>query len=126
VQARVFAAGAVAAGTGVALGAFAAHALRGRLAPESLAAFETGVRYQLVHALALVATALASDALPERWLRRAAWAFGIGIVAFSGSLYALALTGQRALGMVTPVGGLAFLAGWTALVFASARRRDHR
>jgi len=126
VQARVFAAGAMAAGTGVALGAFAAHALHGRLAPESLAAFETGVRYQLVHALALVATALAWDALPERWLRRAAWAFGIGIVTFSGSLYALALTGQRALGMVTPVGGLAFLAGWMALVFASARRRDHR
>ncbi|HEX5724264.1 MAG TPA: DUF423 domain-containing protein [Longimicrobiaceae bacterium] len=104
---------------GVAAGAFGAHALRARLAPELLAAFETGARYQLVHALALLAVALAAERLPGRGWRAAGWLFTLGIVAFSGSLYLLALTGARWLGAVTPLGGAALLAGWVALALAT-------
>lgn len=97
----------------VALGAFGAHALKGRLSPEALAVFETGVRYQAYHALALLL--LAALRGPDR----AAWCFVGGIVLFSGSLYALALTGVRWLGAVTPLGGLLFLAGWLLLALKS-------
>jgi uncharacterized membrane protein YgdD (TMEM256/DUF423 family) len=90
----------------VALGAFGAHALKSRLSPEMLAVFETGVRYQAYHALGLLA--LAALRGPDK----AGWCFVGGIVLFSGSLYLLALTGERRLGMVTPLGGLLFLAGW--------------
>lgn len=92
----------------VSLGAFAAHGLKSRLPPDLLAAFETGVRYHVYHALALFVVA---------WTRSpgAGWCFLAGIVLFSGSLYALALTGIRAFGAVTPLGGLAFLGGWLLL-----------
>jgi len=90
----------------VALGAFGAHALKSRLTPEMLAVFETGVRYQAYHALGLLL--LAALRGPDK----AAWCFVGGIALFSGSLYLLALTGERRLGMVTPVGGVLFLAGW--------------
>jgi uncharacterized membrane protein YgdD (TMEM256/DUF423 family) len=107
---------------GVALGAFAAHALRARLAPEMFAAFETGVRYQMYHAFAMFAAAWAF----ARWQRPVfavgAWLFAAGIVVFSGSLYVLALTGVRWLGAVTPLGGLAFLAGWLCLTWGAATR----
>jgi len=102
---------------GVALGAFGAHALKVRLAPEMLAAFETGVRYQMYHVFALVAVAWAWDRWPGRVLAAAGWLFIAGIVVFSGSLYLLALTGTKALGAITPLGGLAFLAGWLCLVW---------
>ena len=112
--------GAVAGFLGVGLGAFGAHGLRSRLTPEMLAVFETGVRYHMYHALALVLTSLIV-ARAGGWLVVAAgWAFTAGIVLFSGSLYALALTGVTTFGAVTPIGGLAFLAGWACLALAAA------
>src|SRR5437762_7000234 len=111
--------GALAGFTGVTLGAFGAHLLRGRLSPEILAVFETGVRYQMYRALAIVATGLIMARLDGWWFAAAGWLFTAGIVLFSGSLYVLALTGVTAFGAITPLGGLAFLAGWACLVFAS-------
>ena len=110
---------ALAGFTGVALGAFGAHGLRARLSPEMLAVFETGVRYQLVHAVALLALAGLVDRLNGRLITAAGWLFLTGIVLFSGSLYLLALTGVTILGAITPLGGLAFLAGWACLAFAA-------
>jgi uncharacterized membrane protein YgdD (TMEM256/DUF423 family) len=114
---------AVAGFLAVAFGAFGAHALRARLSPDMLAVFETGVRYHMYHALALMLTSAAIGHLgPARLLEWAGWLFTAGIVLFSGSLYALALTGVSTLGAITPVGGLAFLGGWACLaMFAAAR-----
>jgi uncharacterized membrane protein YgdD (TMEM256/DUF423 family) len=111
--------GALAGATGVALGAFGAHALRSRMTPEMLAVFETGVRYQMYHALALVALAALEPRLGGYLVLTAGWAFTLGIVLFSGSLYVLALTGVSTFGIVTPFGGLAFLVGWAALAIAA-------
>jgi uncharacterized membrane protein YgdD (TMEM256/DUF423 family) len=113
--------GALAGFVGVALGAFGAHGLRTRLSAEMLTVFETGVRYQMYHALAILIVALAAARLDGWLIRSAGWLFTAGIVLFSGSLYALALSGVTVLGAVTPLGGLAFLAGWAALVIASLR-----
>ncbi|HYJ79903.1 MAG TPA: DUF423 domain-containing protein [Longimicrobiaceae bacterium] len=106
------------AALGVAAGAFGAHALRARLPADLLAVFETAARYQLYHALALLAVALAAARWPAGGWAAAGWLFTAGIVVFSGSLYLLALTGTRWLGAVTPFGGLCFLAGWAALAVA--------
>ena len=103
---------------GVALGAFGAHALKARLAPEMLATFEVGVRYQLMHALALLAVAWARTRWPSRWADASGWLFIAGTLLFSGSLYALSLTGMRGLGIVTPIGGVALLLGWLSLLAA--------
>jgi uncharacterized membrane protein YgdD (TMEM256/DUF423 family) len=112
--------GALAGVVGVALGAFGAHGLEGRLSPEMLDVFETAVRYHLYHALALVATAAILARLPSsRLVAAAGWAFLAGIVLFSGSLYLLALTGARGLGAITPLGGIAFLVGWALLAIAA-------
>ena len=113
--------GAFAGCVGVALGAFGAHGLRTRLSAEMLAVFETGVRYQMYHALAILVVALAAARLDGWLIRAAGWLFTTGIVLFSGSLYALALSGVTWLGAVTPVGGLAFLAAWGCLVIAALR-----
>lgn len=111
--------------SGVALGAFGAHGLRGALAPGLLAVWETGVRYQLFHSLALLALALAPATGQYAALRAAGWAWAAGIPVFSGSLYLLALTGAGWLGAVAPLGGLSLLAGWGLLaVFAWRRRRE--
>lgn len=107
--------------TGVALGAFAAHGLKSRLSAEYLAVFQTGVHYQVIHALALLALALLSVHLPGRWLTAAGLLFVLGIVLFSGSLYLLTLSGIGKLGIITPFGGLAFLAGWACLAMAAWR-----
>jgi uncharacterized membrane protein YgdD (TMEM256/DUF423 family) len=110
--------GALAGFLAVAFGAFGAHALRSRLTPELLAAFETGVRYQMYHALAIVAVGLIL-ARSGGWLfATAGWLFTAGIVLFSGSLYVLALTGVTTFGAITPIGGLLFLAGWGCLLVA--------
>lgn len=114
--------GALSAGVSVAAGAFGAHALKARLSPDLLAIFETGARYQMFHALAILAVALAWPRLAGPPLAWAGWLFAAGTVLFSGTLYALALTGVRALGAVTPIGGVAFLAGWIALAAAALRR----
>ena len=102
----------------VGLGAFGAHALRGRLSPEMLAVFETAVRYHMYHALALLVTAFVLGRMDGWLIRTAGWMFALGIVLFSGSLYVLALTGITTFGAITPLGGLAFLIGWACLVVA--------
>ncbi|SEM81550.1 Uncharacterized membrane protein YgdD, TMEM256/DUF423 family [Pseudomonas sp. ok272] len=107
--------------TGVALGAFAAHGLKGRLSAEYLAIFHTGVTYQLVHTLALLGVALLAAQVPGRLVAWAGAAFVIGILLFSGSLYLLTLSGVGKLGIITPFGGLAFLAGWLLLGLAAWR-----
>ena len=107
----------------VALGAFAAHGLKHSLSLESLATFHTGVNYQMFHTLALLMIALLmAQQQPTRWLRLSGIAFVIGILVFSGSLYALALGAPRILGIITPFGGLSFLLGWAALAAHACRR----
>ena len=109
----------------VAFGAFGAHALKGRVAPEAVALWQTGVEYHAWHALGLLATAtLMLHFADRRTLRYAAGLFAAGIVLFSGSLYALALGAPRAFGAVTPLGGVAFIAGWIALALGVAPRRE--
>lgn len=107
--------------TGVALGAFAAHGLKGRLTEQYLAIFHTGVTYQLVHTLALFGVALLATHLPGRLVTWAGVCFAVGIVLFSGSLYVLTMTGISKLGIITPFGGLAFLVGWLCLGLAAWR-----
>ena len=114
-----FALGSLSALLGVALGAFAAHGLKARLAPEMLATFEIGVRYQMYHAFALIAVAWASTRWPGVLPTVAGGLFLAGILLFSGSLYIIALTGVRWLGAITPLGGLAFLAGWVCLAWGA-------
>jgi uncharacterized membrane protein YgdD (TMEM256/DUF423 family) len=116
-----FALGSLLGLIGVAAGAFGAHALRNYLTPDLLAIWETAVRYQLVHALALLATAWASTRWPGAAVNAAGWLFGAGTLVFSGSLYVLSLSGLRWLGAVTPIGGAAFLTGWACLAWAALR-----
>ena len=116
-----FLVGAISALIGVAAGAFGAHSLRGRLDTEMLGIFEVGVRYQMYHALALLAVAWAQTRWPGTLVSASGWLFGIGTVLFSGSLYLLSLTGSRWLGAITPLGGLAFLGGWLCLALAAWR-----
>ncbi len=113
-----FGLGAASAFIAVAAGAFGAHALRTRLSPELLAVFETAARYQMYHALALLAAAWAGTRWPGGLIGWAGWLFVLGTLLFCGSLYALALSGVRWLGAITPIGGVAFLAGWLCLVMA--------
>lgn len=114
-----FALGCASGFLAVGLGAFGAHALKARLSPELLATFEVGVRYQMYHALALLAVAWATTRWPGAAVNAGGWLFVAGTVVFSGSLYALSLTGVRWLGAITPVGGAAFLAGWLCLAWAA-------
>ena len=134
---QFFRIGALSAGIAVAAGAFGAHALRARIEPRLLEVFETGARYQMYHALALLAVAWLLDRVADpqraevsqpdpRAIRAATiagWAFIAGTVLFSGSLYAMAFTGIRVLGAITPLGGVAFLTGWASLAFAASRAR---
>jgi uncharacterized membrane protein YgdD (TMEM256/DUF423 family) len=111
-------------GLSVVLGAFGAHALRGAGTPDTLNAFETGVRYQFYHVIALLVVALVGGSIWEsKWCARAAYAWCAGIVLFSGSLYALTLTGITALGAITPLGGVSFVIGWALLFVASSQLR---
>ena len=106
----------------VAAGAFGAHALKARLEPSAMAVFQTAVQYHFWHGLGLLAAGLLLLQKPESaTLAVAAWLFVAGIALFSGSLYALALTGARGLGAVTPIGGLAFLGAWAAMAWAAWR-----
>lgn len=118
-----FSVGAVFGALGVAAGSFGAHGLKGWLSPEMLVVFETGVRYHLVHALALLAVAWASTRWTSAAIRAAGWLFVAGILVFSGSLYVLTLTGIRAFGAITPFGGVAFIAGWLLLAWGAWRGR---
>jgi uncharacterized membrane protein YgdD (TMEM256/DUF423 family) len=113
---------ALAGALAVMLGAFGAHALRAKLGPDLLAIWNTAVQYHFWHALALLAIALVTVHLPDSAaLRWAGWLMLAGILLFSGSLYALALSGVRSLGAVTPFGGIAFILGWLALSWAVVR-----
>lgn len=121
----IVALGAVVGGLAVAIGAFGAHGLQGRVTPDLLAVFEIGVRYQMYHALALVLLGLFAGRGPSPvplelppGVAPAAWCFLAGILLFSGSLYVLVLTGTRWLGAVTPLGGVAFIVAW--MLFARA------
>ncbi|MBM3280104.1 MAG: DUF423 domain-containing protein [Candidatus Handelsmanbacteria bacterium] len=114
-------AGGISGFLAVAAGAFGGHTLKERLNPELLAIFEAGARYHLYHALALLGTAWACTRWPSPWTSAAGWCFVAGTVLFSGSLYLLSLTGTRVLGAVTPLGGLAFMAGWLCLAWAAWR-----
>ena len=116
-----FGLGSILAGIAVGLGAFGAHGLRGILSPEDLVTFETGVRYQMYHALALLGVAWAITQWETVLLEWSGWLFVLGILVFSGSLYILVLTGQRWLGVVTPLGGLALILGWVLLASAVFR-----
>lgn len=116
----LFAAGALSAAFGVGTGAFAAHGLKERLTPDLLAVFETGARYQLFHALGILAAALAAPHLGGRAVA-GGWLLLLGTVLFSGSLYLLAVTGVRWLGIVTPFGGVAFIVGWVLLALAALK-----
>ncbi len=118
-----FSLGAASAFVAVAAGAFGAHALRTRLDPAALAVFETGARYQMYHAIGLLAVAWAVTRWPGPWAPRAGWLFVAGTLLFSGSLYALALSGVRWLGAITPLGGAAFLAGWICLALSAWQTR---
>jgi uncharacterized membrane protein YgdD (TMEM256/DUF423 family) len=111
--------GALSAAISVAAGAFGAHALRARLEPRLLEVFETGARYQMYHALALFAAAWVASRWPGGLSTSAGWLFVVGTVFFSGSLYALALTGINVLGAITPIGGVCFIAGWICLALAA-------
>src|SRR5688572_16441600 len=132
-----FALGALYAFLGVTAGAFGAHALKSRLTPDMLAVFEVAVRYQMYHAFALIVCAWAATKWPGMLVNTSGWLFVAGTIVFSGSLYALSLSGVRWLGAITPLGGLAFLAAGLFLVgglflgrrlgrrFRHRRRRDH-
>ncbi|MBM4169999.1 MAG: DUF423 domain-containing protein [Ignavibacteria bacterium] len=113
---RFFILGAIFGFIGVAAGAFGAHILRDYLDADRISLFETGVRYQMYHAFALLLIGFARRRYDHRALFWSGWCFAIGIVLFSGSLYALAVTGMRWLGMIAPAGGISFLMGW--LLFA--------
>lgn len=115
--------GALSAAIAVAAGAFGAHGLKARLSPDLLAVWETAARYQLVHAVALVALGAAAPVLREAGATAAAALFVAGTLLFCGSLYALALTGVRGLGAVAPLGGLAFVAGWACVAWAALQGR---
>lgn len=114
-----FTLGSLSAFVAVALGAFGAHALKARLDADLLAVFEVGVRYQMAHALALLAVGWACTRWPGGAVTTSGWLFVAGTVIFSGSLYALALTGARWLGALTPIGGVAWLAAWLCLAWAA-------
>lgn len=114
--------GSLSAFFGVGLGAFGAHGLKSRVAPEMLVVWQTGVQYHLVHALALLLIGIICHLVPDDSLVRAAgWALLIGTLLFSGSLYVMVLSGIRPLGMITPLGGIAFLIGWLLLTMAAWR-----
>ena len=110
--------GAALAGLAVILGAFGAHGLKQVLSPESLTTFETGVRYQMYHGLAILALPALTAYTYGRWLNRIAICFVLGCLLFSGSLYALATTGVKWFGPITPLGGVFFITGWGMLVVA--------
>lgn len=118
---RFFLAGSVFAFIGVAAGAFGAHGLRDTLPADLLEVFETAARYQMYHSFALLVAAILISRWPSRAAVAAGWLFTVGILIFSGSLYLLALTGIRWLGAITPLGGVAFLAGWSSLGLAGWR-----
>ncbi len=107
--------------TAVMLGAFGAHGLKSILSVSELNTFDTAVRYQMYHGLAMLVLPALTNVVAKPWLRRASIAFGVGIVLFSGSLYLLVFTGYKWFGPVTPMGGVAFMVGWVLLLVGAVR-----
>lgn len=116
--------GAASAAISVLAGAFGAHALRDHVSTENLAVFETGARYQMFHALGMIAAGLLGSIQPRKLITAAAWMFLIGSIVFSGSLYILVLSDVRAWGAVTPFGGVAFVIGWGLLAAGALHNRS--
>ena len=115
--------GAIAMALGVILGAFGAHGLKSRLTPDMLAIYHTGVEYHLYHALGLILVGILMVQFPQvSGLKTGAWLLTAGIVIFSGSLYVLAISGIRWLGAITPIGGVAFIAGWAWIAWSLLRQ----
>jgi len=112
---RFFVLGTICAGSGVAAGAFGAHALKGIVDAPMLQVFDTAIRYQMYHAFGLCIVSWAIERYPMQRLEQAGWLFTVGIILFSGSLYVVSLAGVRWMGAMTPIGGVAFLAGWILL-----------
>jgi uncharacterized membrane protein YgdD (TMEM256/DUF423 family) len=112
---------ALSGGLSVILGAFAAHGLKARISPNMLDVFQTGVHYQMAHSLAILLLVILYRMQPNQWLLWSGIAMAIGIVFFSGSLYALALTQIKWFGPITPLGGLCFILGWVALTIAAVK-----
>ena len=126
-QRNTLLAGTIFAGLAVAIGAFGAHALRPMLEDNGrVETFELAVRYQLYHSFALVFSGILMHNFPSKHMNRASLCFAIGIVIFSGSLYALSLSGIRMLGAITPIGGLLFIAGWLLMYIGINAKRPHR
>jgi uncharacterized membrane protein YgdD (TMEM256/DUF423 family) len=121
-QKLFFSLGCFSAAIGVAAGAFGAHGLKSILSPDMLAVYETAVRYQMYHAFGLITAGWAASQSSNSKVRVAGWCFVVGTILFSGSLYALTLSGILWLGAITPLGGMAFIAGWLLLGFAILRR----
>jgi len=121
-----FACGAISACIAVALGALGSHALKHQLDANMLTVFEIGVRYQMYHALALIGAGLAYAKWPGKLMRAGGWLFIAGTLLFSGSLYQLSLTGTKSLGIVTPIGGGLWLAGWLCIAIGALKYRENR
>lgn len=120
-QVRTLRIAAIFGGLAVAIGAFGAHGLKEHLSEDLLVIYETSVKYHFYHALALLGLGLAPAALwKSAWTKRSSIAFTLGILVFSGSLYLLVITGLRALGAITPIGGVAFILGWIFLLLAAS------
>lgn len=122
---KILVAGAVLMALGVLLGAFGAHALKTRLSPEMLGVYTTAVEYQFYHSLGLLLIGLIGYHLQSKWLNWSGILLVSGIILFSGSLYALSITGIKVLGVITPIGGLAFVAGWICLAVGLFNTTDH-
>ena len=121
----LIAAGALLAFLGVVLGAFGAHALKPRIDAELFAVYQTGVQYHLVHAIGIILVGILANGLPiSKWLPIAGWTMVGGVLVFSGSLYGLSLTGMRAVGAITPVGGVALLVAWLLLAVGVAKENN--
>ena len=114
--------GAIFMALGVLLGAFGAHALKTRLTPEMMQIYQIGVEYQFYHAMGLLFTGIIGFQINSKWVSRSAIFLGIGIILFSGSLYLIALSGIKAIGAITPIGGLLFIAGWISLAIGVWKR----
>jgi uncharacterized membrane protein YgdD (TMEM256/DUF423 family) len=122
---KILLAGTVLMALAVLLGAFGAHALKKSLSPEMLAVYTTGVEYQFYHSLGLLLIGLVGFHLPSKWVRWSGALLIAGIVLFSGSLYVISLTGIKGLGIITPVGGISFVAGWICLAIGISKPSDH-
>jgi len=122
---RILIAGALLMALGVLLGAFGAHALKASLSADMLDVYKTGVEYQFYHSLGLLLIGLIGYQIKSKWLNWSGLLLIIGIILFSGSLYALSISGIKILGVITPIGGLSFVAGWICLAVGILKNTDH-